>query len=138
MPRILLVDDDHQRLLDREDLSGEGYEVIEAHDGHEAPKRLDEVSPDAISPGGVIVGATVHHSILSPHVSIDAGTLVEESIPMPDVRSGAGARIPRAIVNERVVVPADMVLGHDTDADARRFTVTPNGVTVVAEGTVVG
>jgi glucose-1-phosphate adenylyltransferase len=91
-----------------------------------------------VSPGCAIVGASVHRSILSPRVRIEAGAVVEASILMPGVRVGAGARIRRAIVDERVVVPPDTVLGHDADADARHYTVTPNGVTVIAEGTVVG
>jgi CheY-like chemotaxis protein len=49
MSRILLVDDDeNQRLLYREDLEAEGYEVIEAGDGREALQRLDDGRPDLV------------------------------------------------------------------------------------------
>jgi two-component system response regulator (stage 0 sporulation protein F) len=47
--RILVVEDDaHQRLLYREELEEQGYEVIEAADGRAALAALDEHAPDAV------------------------------------------------------------------------------------------
>jgi CheY-like chemotaxis protein len=47
--RILLVeDDDHQRLLYREDLESDGYEVFEARDGLEAISAVDRLAPDVV------------------------------------------------------------------------------------------
>lgn len=47
--RILLVeDDDRQRLLYREDLETDGYEVFEARDGLEAVDAVDRLAPDAV------------------------------------------------------------------------------------------
>ena len=49
MPRILIVeDDDHQRLLYREQFEGEGYEVLEARDGQEALACIRTSAPDAV------------------------------------------------------------------------------------------
>lgn len=49
MLRVLVCDDDaHQRLLYREDLEDAGYEVIEAEDGGQALRRIDEQPPDAV------------------------------------------------------------------------------------------
>jgi len=49
MTRILLVeDDDHQRLLYREELEEEGYDVVEACTGHEALARVENDRPDAV------------------------------------------------------------------------------------------
>jgi CheY-like chemotaxis protein len=49
MARILLVeDDDNQRLLYREELEDEGYEVLEARDGREALARIERDPPDAV------------------------------------------------------------------------------------------
>jgi two-component system response regulator (stage 0 sporulation protein F) len=49
MLRVLVVDDDeHQRLLCREELEEDGYEVTEAEDGRQALRRIDERPPDAV------------------------------------------------------------------------------------------
>lgn len=49
MARILIVeDDDHQRLLYREQFEAEGYEVLEACDGREALACIRANLPDAV------------------------------------------------------------------------------------------
>jgi glucose-1-phosphate adenylyltransferase len=52
------------------------------------------------------------------------------------VRVGARSVLERVIVDENVVIPPDTVIG-TADADRRHFTVTPGGVTVVPEGTLI-
>ena len=49
MSRILIVDDDdNQRLLYRELFEDEGYQVVEARDGHEALTRIENDPPDVV------------------------------------------------------------------------------------------
>jgi glucose-1-phosphate adenylyltransferase len=90
-----------------------------------------------VSPGCIVSGATVVQSVLSPEVSVGAGATVEESILMPGVRVGEGTHIRRAIVDEHVVIPAAVKIGCNHDDDRRRFVVTPGGVVIVPEGTLM-
>lgn len=49
MNRVLLVEDDpHQRLLYREALESEGYDVVEATDGREAVRLVGDAAPDLV------------------------------------------------------------------------------------------
>ncbi|MEK9137564.1 MAG: response regulator [Bacteroidota bacterium] len=49
MAKILIVEDDNnQRLLYREELEYEGYEVVEARDGMEVLGCMEKESPDAV------------------------------------------------------------------------------------------
>jgi CheY-like chemotaxis protein len=49
MTRILIVDDDdHQRLLYREEFEDDGFEVVEARDGREALACIERQCPDAV------------------------------------------------------------------------------------------
>ena len=49
MTRILIVeDDDNQRLLYREGLEEQGYEVVEVRDGVEALPAIERHTPDAV------------------------------------------------------------------------------------------
>ncbi len=90
-----------------------------------------------VSPGCVLSGGTVVSSVLSPQVSASVGALVEESILMPGVRVGEGTHIRRAIVDENVIIPAAVKIGCNHDDDRRHFVVTPGGVVIVPEGTLM-
>jgi len=49
MAKVLVVDDEeHIRLLYKQELSEEGYEVILAENGKECLEKLDEVIPDVV------------------------------------------------------------------------------------------
>ncbi len=90
-----------------------------------------------VSPGCVLSGGTVVSSVLSPQVSASVGALVEESILMPGVRVGEATHIRRAIVDENVIIPAAVKIGCNHDDDRRHFVVTPGGVVIVPEGTLM-
>jgi len=49
MTKILIVDDEASiRMLYREEFQDEGYEVIEAEDGHKLTERIEKEKPDVI------------------------------------------------------------------------------------------
>lgn len=49
MTKILIVDDEASiRMLYREEFQDEGYEVIEAEDGHKLTERIEKDQPDVI------------------------------------------------------------------------------------------
>ena len=62
---------------------------------------------------------------------IDDGATVEDSILSSGVNVGEGAQLQRCIIDRNVVIPANEQIGVDLEADAQRFTVTPNGIVVV-------
>ena len=59
---------------------------------------------------------------------------VDESILFDGVDIGRHARVRRAIIDKGVCIPPGFDVGYDHDQDRRRgFTVTENGVTVIAK-----
>ena len=96
--------------------------------------RTGQAFNSLISTGCIISGATVRNSVLSPGVHVDSHALVEDSVLMHDVVVGEGAVIRRAIIDKHVVVPPGARIGCDPEADRRRFTLSPNGVTVLGKG----
>ncbi len=60
-----------------------------------------------------------------------------DSILMEGVHVGAGARLRRCIIDKNVVVPDWASIGHDPDEDAKRFTISANGIVVVSKGQIV-
>ena len=66
---------------------------------------------------------------------INSYALVEDSILFDGVDVGRHARIRRAIVDKDVRIPAGFEIGWNREADlARGFTVTDDGIIVVAKG----
>jgi glucose-1-phosphate adenylyltransferase len=100
--------------------------------------RPASVTSSLLCAGSIVSGGLVHHSIIGPDVIIDDGADVTDSILSPGVRVGAGARLHKVIVDKNVVIPPGYVLGHDTNAERGRFTVSDNGVVVVPKGAQLG
>ncbi|MEB8490738.1 glucose-1-phosphate adenylyltransferase [Acidithiobacillus ferriphilus] len=88
---------------------------------------------DSIVSGGCIIsGATVRRSLLFSNVRINDGhTLIEDSVILPNVRMGEGARLRKVVVDKGTIIPHGLVVGEDPVEDARRFYRTPNGVTLI-------
>jgi glucose-1-phosphate adenylyltransferase len=84
--------------------------------------------------GSIVSGSHVERSIISPRVFIDHDAHVTDSIIMEGVHVGAGARLKNCIIDKNVVIPDWMRVGFEPEEDARRFTISPNGIVVVEKG----
>jgi glucose-1-phosphate adenylyltransferase len=85
--------------------------------------------------GSLLSGAHVERSVLGPWASIESGARVVDSILFDRVKIGPGATVHRAILDKEVVVEPGASIGLDPAADqARGFTVTDSGITVVGKG----
>ena len=88
-----------------------------------------------VSLGCLVSGAQVERSMIGPWCSIDSGAKVLDSIVFERATIGAGAVINRAILDKDVVIAPGAQVGVDREADeARGFTVTESGITVVGKG----
>ncbi len=84
-----------------------------------------------VSGGCIISGSLVRHSLLFSNVRVNSFCTVEDSVILPEVDIGRNCRIKNAIIDKRCKIPNNTVIGEDLKADAKRFTVTPNGVVLV-------
>ncbi len=90
---------------------------------------------DSIVSGGCIIsGSVVRHSLLFSNVRVNSFSTVEDSVLLPEVDIGRNCIIKRAIIDKRCKIPDNTVIGEDPQADAKRFTVSPNGVVLVTPG----
>ena len=102
---------------------------------HTTGDRRGAAFDSTVCQGAIISGGQVYRSIVSPGVRVHSYALVEDSILFDDVVVGRRARIRRAIIDKDVRVPAGFEIGWNHEADrARGFTITDEGVTVVAKG----
>ncbi|MCE3276668.1 MAG: glgC [Propionibacteriaceae bacterium] len=100
---------------------------------------LDGVARDSIvSPGCIVSGASIESSVLSPNIEVHQGARVEDSVILSHAVIGRNAVVRRAILDKNVHVPDGAEIGVDSEADeARGFTVSESGVTVVGKGVTV-
>ncbi len=86
-----------------------------------------------VSGGCIISGSRVTNSLLFSNVRVHDYSLVDGAVILPRVRIGERCVIRRAIIDEGSLVPDGMQIGVDPVADAERFYVTENGVTLVTQ-----
>jgi glucose-1-phosphate adenylyltransferase len=84
-----------------------------------------------VSGGNVISGATVRRSLLFSSVHVHSQAVVEDSVILPKVDIGEGARLRRVVVDKHCQIPPGMAIGFDPVEDAKRFHVTGKGITLV-------
>lgn len=90
---------------------------------------------NSIIAGGVlIVGGSVQHSIIFPHVTIDEEAVIHDSILFNNVEVGEGAQLEKCIIDKDVKIPPGESIGFNRELDAARFTVSEKGVVVVPKG----
>jgi len=96
------------------------------------PDRRGEAINSMVSAGCVISGAKVLRSVIFNNCSINARSLVEDSVILPEVDIGENCHIRRVIVDRGARIPNGTQIGIDSDADrARGFRVTDSGLTLV-------
>ncbi|WP_212976037.1 glucose-1-phosphate adenylyltransferase [Bacillus sp. J14TS2] len=69
-----------------------------------------KVKQSLINEGSIIYGA-VEHSVISYNVYIGAGSMIKDSVIMPDVRVGKNVKIERAIIGKGTVIEDGAVIG---------------------------
>lgn len=84
-----------------------------------------------LAPGTYVNDSYVVDSVLSCGVRAAPRCRIEESLVLPNATIGKGAHLRQAIVAEGCEVPDGFTVGHDAVEDARWFTRTPKGVTLV-------
>lgn len=85
-----------------------------------------------VASGCIVSGATVRHSILFSKVKVGDGSLIEDSVILPDVTVGKGVRLRRVVVDKHCQLPDGFSAGVDAEADRlRAFHVTERGVTLI-------
>jgi len=96
----------------------------------------DESRPGAaldslVSSGSIVSGAAVRRSILFVKARVGDGSLIEDSLLLPDVLVGRRVTLRRAIVDKHCVLPDGFKAGLYPAEDRARFHVTASGITLI-------
>ncbi|MBX2883928.1 MAG: glucose-1-phosphate adenylyltransferase [Granulosicoccus sp.] len=100
--------------------------IVTAADNEKA-----DIRNSIVGSGSMVIDAAITRSILSARVRVERDAEVDSSILFDNVHVGQGAKLRKCIVDKHVSIPAGMAIGFDRAEDARRFSVSENGVVVV-------
>lgn len=84
-----------------------------------------------VSGGCIISGAVVRHSLLFSNVKVNSYAYIEDTVVLPNVEIGRDCRVRRAVIDKGCHIPPGTVIGENPQEDARRFYVSPEGITLV-------
>jgi len=81
--------------------------------------------------GGCIISGRLDRSLLFSKCRVHSYSQVTESVLLPAVEVGRGARLNRCVVDHGCVIPDGLVVGDDPELDASRFYRSPGGITLI-------
>jgi glucose-1-phosphate adenylyltransferase len=96
--------------------------------------RMGIATDSLVSPGCIISGGRIDNSVLFPDVRINSFSYVEDSVLFEGVDVGRYCRIRRAIIDKGVEIPQRTEIGHDPEADRKRFHLSQSGIVVIHKG----
>ena len=101
---------------------------------HGSPCACGQTQEALVSSGCIVSGAAVIRSLLFTKVVVEQGSIVEDSVVLPEVTIGRNVRLRRAVVDKYCVLPDGFTAGLDRAQDEARFHVTSGGVVLVTPG----
>ena len=100
---------------------------------HDVDGRRGQAVSSLVSGGCIISGASLRRSLLFTRVRMHSYSHIENTVVMPDVTIGRGARLSNVIVDRGVSIPEGLQVGEDPAEDAKRFRRTAQGVTLITQ-----
>jgi glucose-1-phosphate adenylyltransferase len=100
---------------------------------HDEEHRRGQAVSSLVSGGCIISGASLRRSLLFTGVHVNSFASVENTVIMPYVNVGRGARLKNAVVDRGVIIPEGLVVGEDREEDAKRFRNTENGISLITQ-----
>jgi glucose-1-phosphate adenylyltransferase len=100
---------------------------------HDVDGRRGQAVSSLVSGGCIISGASLRRSLLFTRVRMHSYSHIENSVVLPDVSIGRGARLHNVIVDRGVIIPEGLQAGDDPVEDAKRFRRTAQGVTLITQ-----
>ncbi|TEW56747.1 glucose-1-phosphate adenylyltransferase [Psychromonas sp. RZ22] len=105
---------------------------------HDQGDTETHVSKSHIGAGSYINGATIENSVLGFRSRLGSGSHIKGCVFLGKAKIGEGARLTNVILDKNVEIAPGTIIGEDLEEDRKHFTVSENGIVVIAKGSRVG
>lgn len=99
---------------------------------------VNHISNSHIGAGSYINGATIENSILGFRAKVSSNVHIKGCVFLGKAKIGEGVRLNKVILDKNVEIAPNTVIGENLEEDRKHFTVSENGVVVIAKGSRVG
>ncbi|MDA7745856.1 glucose-1-phosphate adenylyltransferase [Psychromonas sp.] len=99
---------------------------------------VSNVSKSHIGAGSYINGATIENSILGFRTHLCTDVRIKGCVFLGNAKIGANARLTNVILDKNVEIAPGTIIGENLEEDRKHFTVSENGIVVIAKGSRVG
>ncbi|WP_296522058.1 glucose-1-phosphate adenylyltransferase [Rhodoplanes sp.] len=100
---------------------------------HDEQGRRGIAISSLVAGGCIVSGASIRRSLVGTGARIHSYSFIENSVILPEVDVGRGARLRNVVVDKGTVIPAKLVVGEDPEVDAERFRRTENGICLITQ-----
>ena len=100
---------------------------------HDVEGRRGEAISSLVSGGCIVSGARITRSLVFTGSRINSFSTVHDTVILPYVSVGRGARLNKVVIDAEVRIPDGLVVGEDPVLDAKRFRRTEEGVTLITQ-----
>jgi glucose-1-phosphate adenylyltransferase len=105
---------------------------------HDEDGRRGEAVTSLVSGGCIVSGASLRRSLLFTGVHLHSHARVENAVILPYVDVGQHARLRNVVIDRGVKIPEGLVIGEDSELDAKRFRTSPNGICLITQAMIDG
>lgn len=100
---------------------------------HDDEGRRGQAIQSLVSGNSIISGAEVHNSLLFTGARVHSFAALDHVVSLPYVDVGRGARLTKTVLDNRVQVPAGLVVGEDPEEDEKWFRRTKEGIVLITQ-----
>jgi glucose-1-phosphate adenylyltransferase len=105
---------------------------------HDEDGRRGEAVTSLVSGGCIVSGASLRRSLLFTGVHLHSHANVENAVILPYVDVARHARLKNVVIDRGVQIPEGLVIGEDTELDAKRFRTSPQGISLITQPMIDG
>jgi glucose-1-phosphate adenylyltransferase len=105
---------------------------------HDDDWRRGHAISSLVAGGCIVSGAAVRRSLLFTGVHLHSQASVENAVILPYVNVGRNARLQNVVIDRGVRIPEGLVVGEDSELDAKRFRTTSQGIRLITQPMIDG
>ena len=103
---------------------------------HDDEDRRGSAISSLVSGDCIISGSTLHRSLLFTGVRTSSYARLESAVVLPNVAVGRRAQLKNVVIDRGVVIPEGLVVGEDSELDAKRFRRSEGGICLITQAMI--